>query len=368
MNDYSWLVPRRRRRHLLIVEGNHEKNILFDLLLKCFPEIDIKFDDILIYGTNIYMLYKDIEKEYQQDWYQGDVDLPFVISQKSGENPPLRKREFMNIILIFDYERHDPNFSQEKILHMQEYFKDAADMGKLFLNYPMIESYQDLETFPDAAYADRKISAVLQNGNEYKGMVRNTEIAKRVGLPKKIQEILMDRFQVSDKGTCTFCTQQILNINNHETSQKEIENILENVLQENERNTAKYQLNAVIAECDYLKWNVTYYEFMRKMFSHIICHNIRKANKIQNNDYHVEGEALEKCFFELDLKAILQEQNRISRDSVNGYIWVLNTCIFWVSDYNFQLLDKEAVEGGSLFGQSKSLSKQVKSSTLLIEY
>ena len=101
MNDYSWLVPRRRRRHLLIVEGNHEKNILFALLLKCFPEIDIKFDDILIYGTNIYMLYKDIEKEYQQDWYQEDVDLPFIVSKKSGDNPPLRKREFMNIILIF---------------------------------------------------------------------------------------------------------------------------------------------------------------------------------------------------------------------------------------------------------------------------
>lgn len=40
MSNYVGEV-RRRRRNLLIVEGNHEKNKLFSLMFQCFPEINI---------------------------------------------------------------------------------------------------------------------------------------------------------------------------------------------------------------------------------------------------------------------------------------------------------------------------------------
>lgn len=55
---------RNRSQTLLIVEGNHEKNELFWLIFKCFPEINIDMDNVWIYGTNIYLLYEDIVKEY----------------------------------------------------------------------------------------------------------------------------------------------------------------------------------------------------------------------------------------------------------------------------------------------------------------
>lgn len=67
MNDYK-VQTRKRGQTLLIVEGNHEKNELFKLLFKCFPEINISIDNVWIYGTNIYMLYDDITKEYGTDW------------------------------------------------------------------------------------------------------------------------------------------------------------------------------------------------------------------------------------------------------------------------------------------------------------
>ncbi len=54
MNNYDWLKPRRRRRNLFIVEGNHEKNELMSLLLKIYPEVDIKLEDIVTYTTNIF--------------------------------------------------------------------------------------------------------------------------------------------------------------------------------------------------------------------------------------------------------------------------------------------------------------------------
>lgn len=102
---------RRRRRNLLIVEGNHEKDKLFWLMFRCFPEMDIDMDDIWIYGTNIYMLYDDIVKEYGLEWSDDDIDLPFVVSKKQGQDRHRYKNDFINIIMVFDYEHHDPNFS-----------------------------------------------------------------------------------------------------------------------------------------------------------------------------------------------------------------------------------------------------------------
>ena len=42
-------------------------------------------------------------------------------------------------VLVLDYERHDTNFSEEKILEMQRCFVDAADMGRLYVNVPVFD-------------------------------------------------------------------------------------------------------------------------------------------------------------------------------------------------------------------------------------
>lgn len=81
----------------------------------------------LKYTTNIYMLYEDIIREYGDDWENEwtDIDLPFVISKKKNLENLCYKNDFTNIILVFDYERHDPQFSADKILRLQNYFSDA---------------------------------------------------------------------------------------------------------------------------------------------------------------------------------------------------------------------------------------------------
>lgn len=181
MNNYLNEV-RKRNRTLVIVEGNHEKNKLLWLIFKCFPEININMNDVLIYETNIYMLYDNIVKEYGAGWAQknDDIDLPYVISKKQRLDIPQYKEDFTNILLVFDYERHDTNFSEEKIMNMQSCLVDAADMGKLYINYPMIESYQHLRRLPDRDYAERKIPVSLQPGKRYKSLVaRETVIGSQ---------------------------------------------------------------------------------------------------------------------------------------------------------------------------------------------
>ena len=178
MNNYIGEV-RKRSQNLLIVEGKHEKDELFKLLFQCFPEMKISMDDIWIYGTNIYMLYDDIVKEYGEEWEKDDIDLPFVISKKQGMVPLRYKEDFTNIMLVFDYERHDTNFSEDKIIRMQKSFMDSTDMGKLYINYPMIESYQHLCSLPDRSYSVRKIPVSLQPGKKYKSLVRKESVIKK---------------------------------------------------------------------------------------------------------------------------------------------------------------------------------------------
>lgn len=160
MSDYE-TGKRKRNQTLLIVEGHREKDRLFFLLLKAFPEMSINRDDIHIYGTNIYQLYRDIAAEYGSDWEEAgeEVDLPFVFSKKKNMPHLLYKDDFTNIILIFDYERQDTYFSEHKIHCMQKIFSDMTDMGQLYINYPMLESFLHLKTVPDANYLGYKIGA-----------------------------------------------------------------------------------------------------------------------------------------------------------------------------------------------------------------
>lgn len=130
MNDQDCSYMRKRGQTLLIVEGNHEKNKLFQLIFRSFPELSICMDDVWIYGTNIYVLYDEIVKAYGESWREDDIDLPLLIStQKDG--PKRYKDDFTNIFLVFDYERHDPNFSEQKIHGLQAYFADAYDNSTL---------------------------------------------------------------------------------------------------------------------------------------------------------------------------------------------------------------------------------------------
>ena len=79
MNDYE----RLRNRKLFIVEGHHEKNKLLKVLLGCYNELKIDFEDVVIYETNIYQLYKDIEEFYSEEWDEQDIDLPFIVGKKN---------------------------------------------------------------------------------------------------------------------------------------------------------------------------------------------------------------------------------------------------------------------------------------------
>ena len=340
MNSYRGEV-RKRSQNLLIVEGHHEKNRLFWLIIKCFPEININMDEIWIYGTNIYQLYNDIVKEYGEEWAEEneDIDLPFVISKKQYPDKLRYKEDFTNIVLVFDYERHDTNFSEEKILEMQRCFVDAADMGRLYINYPMIESYQHLCRLPDDDFAERKIPVSLQPGKEYKALVeRETILGAQVDFPHRIDDMLEKHFGVSDAEKREKCCNEILEISSVNRMEKAIENALQGVVAERVLPTVKYQLADWVTKQGYVHTNLTYWKYIRGVLKQVIFHNISKANRIQYGQYQIPENKYKEYFERLDLTEILKIQNLASKDSIMGFIWVLNTCIYFIAEYNFKLV------------------------------
>ncbi|MEG2094099.1 MAG: hypothetical protein RRY80_07285 [Lachnospiraceae bacterium] len=147
----------------------------------------------------------------------------------------MSKDNFKNIIIVFDYERHDTYFSEEKIRRLQFYFNDSTDQGKLYINYPMVESYQHLTSLPDISFAERSISVLVQPGSQYKNTVKKEScIAWKIEFSSKVKDLLFDRFEIKDENQCNMLVEHILKIESiEEDIAVQVKRILKNIISRN---------------------------------------------------------------------------------------------------------------------------------------
>lgn len=134
---------------LIIVEGPKTEVALMNKLLGIYGLSEDH--ELYSYNTNIYELYSrlpDDPKEYQF------IDLLQILKdrEKDPDKLALLNRNYSDIIMIFDFDPQDPQFSPEKIRRMTGYFVESTDMGKLYLNYPMVESFYHMKSIPDPDY------------------------------------------------------------------------------------------------------------------------------------------------------------------------------------------------------------------------
>lgn len=105
-------------------------------------------------------------------------------------------KKFAYTYLIFDCDAHhsrkNESRTQEEIVldnlaklsEMAKYFVDETDpsIGKLYINYPMMESYRDCDTFFEDDYASAKVS--IEELSTYKNRVAK----------KKLSSIHVDKY------------------------------------------------------------------------------------------------------------------------------------------------------------------------------
>lgn len=163
------------KKILLCVEGKKTEEKILNHLFKIYG-LDEDFA-IVSYKTNIYQLYKQI---FERD--DGDPeDLDFIQVLKERETNP-EKRELLNerytdIFLVFDFDPQDHNYDVAHLAEMLEYFCESTDHGKLYLNYPMAESFYHMPTIPDTEYLDKTVPMSILKGHGYKTLV-NQETVK----------------------------------------------------------------------------------------------------------------------------------------------------------------------------------------------
>lgn len=164
---------------LIIVEGAKTESLFFKRLAKVF---DLKFE-IYCFKTNIYSLYKMMKE------YDFNADIKDILKEKHKDNANILDKKFAYTYLVFDCDPHHPKIKEYRQLNevvadnfstlkeMANYFTNETDpaIGKLYINYPMMESYRDCDSFFDSNYETKE--ALLSHLKIYKQLVGERKLS-----------------------------------------------------------------------------------------------------------------------------------------------------------------------------------------------
>lgn len=141
-------MGREKSRILVLVEGDKTDPRLMQHLLDMY-EIG-ESHEIVSYHTNIYTLCNEMFRD--GDPASKDILQVLKEHEPNREKKALFDKRYSDILLIFDLDPHDPDFTGEKVIEMAGFFVESSDMGKLYLNYPMVEAFYHMRSIPDADY------------------------------------------------------------------------------------------------------------------------------------------------------------------------------------------------------------------------
>lgn len=162
---------------LFITEGEKDEPIFIEKMLKkCITNVEYK---IYSYTTTIHTLARKLFSKNGE--IDEDLDIKGVLKEEETDLIKRRilEKNYTDIILVFDFEPHCDSPEFEKIKKMLEYFNDSANMGKLYINYPMMQSYKHLKKMPDIDFKNRKVARV--DATKYKEIVNNESHYKNLG-------------------------------------------------------------------------------------------------------------------------------------------------------------------------------------------
>lgn len=159
---------------LFIVEGSVREKQLYKKITK---EMGISAD-IFAVCANIHMLYTELKKE---EFHLNIDDFLLTLDGVSEEDKVVirNKRPFTYIYLMFDLDLQHYNIADYKnierglqdVREMLLKFNNETDptIGKMYINYPMVESYRDCKNFFDETYVDAIVE--LEQITQYRELV-----------------------------------------------------------------------------------------------------------------------------------------------------------------------------------------------------
>lgn len=156
---------------LFVFEGVKTEPRIF----KTIETLFLNGDNIVCsYCSNIYSLYEKLAAENYFDNDKNSLSIIPLLQEEVRKHPENTDKDFLNlkhideiseIYLFFDY---DCNYSRKyeslklednnkKIGKLLNFFDDETSVGKLYINYPMVESFRYTKKLPDKEFYKYKI-------------------------------------------------------------------------------------------------------------------------------------------------------------------------------------------------------------------
>lgn len=170
-----------RIKILAIVEGEKAEPAFFKSIEAAYS-LDFS---IYCLGTNIYTLYKKMKE------YDFNADIKKVLAELHPDFSDMLSQKFAYTYLFFDMDPHhskkeDPRSLEEiavenirKIKEMVSYFTNETDptIGRLYINYPMHESFRNCDIPFDPHY--RKEYVFLKDISNFKKYVAQKKMVRK---------------------------------------------------------------------------------------------------------------------------------------------------------------------------------------------
>ena len=163
---------------LIITEGKKTEPKLYRKAFELFPLFN-KYE-IYSYKANAYDLYGYL-KPYWDDGSLEESEFLQILQEheQNEEKKQILGQNFSDVFLIFDFDPHDHRYDFTKLKRLLTYFNESTESGKLYMNYPMVESYKHFLSMKDAAYMERMVR--FEDLTSYKRIVARESGIGNVG-------------------------------------------------------------------------------------------------------------------------------------------------------------------------------------------
>ena len=141
---------------LFITEGPvDEKEFLEKMFDICYKD---KKYEIYSYNTTIHTLVDILFDEDGNIDEDLDIKLTLRENEKDEEKRKILSQKYTEIFLIFDFEPQHNKLKFKEVKQLLNIFNDSTDKGKLYINYPMMQSYKHINKMPDKKFKDKKVA------------------------------------------------------------------------------------------------------------------------------------------------------------------------------------------------------------------
>lgn len=171
---------------LFVFEGGKREPRLYEAIHTIFMPKDVE-SIVCAYRCNIYKLYSQL-REYDVFGDSDSVDTVSIINELLKANHDntlsgIRPSEVSEIYLFFDYDFHhhsieDLQHDNAHIAELLRFFNDETGNGKLYINYPMVESIRYTRQLPDADYHSYTITRQECKETDFKFLATEFSVYK----------------------------------------------------------------------------------------------------------------------------------------------------------------------------------------------